>query len=824
MRIEFEAALLSSVRKKKLRAKIGWLVQSKDINSASVRYRCFHFARVLEPNFESLYFTSSAELQEAAPRLDAIIIVKRLDRNILEIVGAANLFNVPVFLDLCDDLISPNYSKNELGLNLMYLRGAAGFLAGITVPSAEMGSRVEAYARTNGFGGLPVHVIPDSAETWETYRATFRQVTGSEPPSAPAPANEERESRKKRIVWFGNYGASHSNFGIFSLKPYLKPLRAVNQDISLELVIVSNSEPVYRALVSDCGFPTRYVPWSPVAVYSELACADAALLTTGDDDFCSIKSANRVLQALAMGVPVIAPKSASLSEFEDSIFSGQIETSLRLCLGPSGKRAIGLRLDAARLALERYSPERLGSIWAGILNRAIEKGRDKAAERAPGKLLFVFEPGDRAQKAKRLLSAAKKIPALDYDVLVSTELLESDPGFDPVLARARTIPRFFSGSLQARRNLLAGHSALVVERPTAPVGKLLSGYAEQLRIPVISSDDVVTSGLGRFAKKRDGSEAPETNIRAGPYPERLNADQSVDWAFIVHENARGWILDAICREIGSRQPESWKVFYHPQPSQNAKNYFFSHYTLFESYLDRQPERLANSNVFVWYTHPRDENPASVAKRLLAFDHVTKVIFACESNRQIWLDRGLPEAKTAVVLGAADQSLFQFHERGRGVVGLSSSFYERKNPDRLLEIIKLLPHRQFVLVGRKWEQYALFEEMKALLNFTYKSPPYREYPEIYGTFDVFLSMSSLEGGPIPLVEAMMSNAVPVASRTGFAPDLIVNGENGFIFDLDASPEAIAALIEEAFGLTCNVRETVKNYDWNNFSASIVRLAE
>jgi glycosyltransferase involved in cell wall biosynthesis len=188
-----------------------------------------------------------------------------------------------------------------------------------------------------------------------------------------------------------------------------------------------------------------------------------------------------------------------------------------------------------------------------------------------------------------------------------------------------------------------------------------------------------------------------------------------------------------------------------------------------------------------------------------------------------LERGLPEEKTAVVLGAADPKLFRFHERGAGVVGLSSSFYERKNPDCLLEVINLLPQREFLLLGRKWNQYALFEEMKAMPNFTYRTAPYREYPNIYGSFDVFLSMSSLEGGPIPLVEAMMSNAVPVASRTGFAPDLIQHGRNGFIFDLDASPEKIAALIECAFMLPDNVRVTVESLDWDKFSTSIMNLA-
>jgi glycosyltransferase involved in cell wall biosynthesis len=86
------------------------------------------------------------------------------------------------------------------------------------------------------------------------------------------------------------------------------------------------------------------------------------------------------------------------------------------------------------------------------------------------------------------------------------------------------------------------------------------------------------------------------------------------------------------------------------------------------------------------------------------------------------------------------------------------------------------------------------------------------------------MSNLEGGPIPLIEAMMSNAVPVASRTGFAPDLIRNGGNGFIFDLDASAERIAKLIEAAFTLPGDIRKTVEKYDWDRFSASIIKLAK
>jgi glycosyltransferase involved in cell wall biosynthesis len=434
----------------------------------------------------------------------------------------------------------------------------------------------------------------------------------------------------------------------------------------------------------------------------------------------------------------------------------------------------------------------------------------------------MLEPGNNLRAVTKLIKALRNYETLDYTLLVSTQLLEADPRFWNVLRSSNFIPRFFSGKPRGVRNLLGDCSAIIVERLNAPVARLLRHHAAQFNVPVMTNAQVVYGGLSVFVK---APEAPKPSvIRAGPYPERLNPDGSVDWAFVVHEKSRGWILDAICREIGSRQPATWKVVYYPDTGPPAKNYFFSHHSLFETFVARESDKLGDAKIFVWYTHPRVESAESVAKLLVAFDRATKIIFTCESNRQVWLDRGLPEEKSAVILGAADPTMFRFHERtGDGVVGLSSAFYERKNPDVLLDVIKRLPHRQFLLLGRNWNQFALFEEMRALPNFTYKTAAYREYGDIYSTFDVFLSISRLEGGPIPLVEAMMSNAVPVASRTGFAPELIRHGENGFLFDTNASAETIADMIESAYALTGNIRQTVEQLTWENLSASIVNLA-
>lgn len=823
--LEFEGASVLPVSENVARARpyrIGWLIKSVEVDSASIRYRCFHFARTLAPRFESVYFTSAYDLLKRVTDLDAIIIVKRIDQAVMDLVAKARLFHVPVFMDFCDDMLAPSYVKNEFGVNLMRFLGVAPFLAGVTVPSAEMAHRMERYARDNGLSGLKVHNVPDIAETWDIYRATYEFVTGWTLPARLPTAPPSATPHRKRIVWFGNYGASHSNFGIYTLRPSLKSLAAVNEEVPLELIVVSNSEPVYRALVQGCGFPTRYVPWSAPAVYAELAAADAALLTTGDDGFCQIKSSTRVLQAFAAGVPVIASKGSAVAEFDESIPAGKMRDAVRTCLGPERERVIPARLKEAQRVLVRYTPEQIGKLWSGLLTDAIAEAREKPVARRGEKLLVVLEPGNNLRAVTKLVKALKNYEGLDYELLVSTQLLEAEPRFWNVLRSSQPIPRFFSGKPKGIRNLLGDCSAVIVERPNAPIARVFRHHAAQLNVPVLTNAEAVYGGLSAFAKQPE--EPRPSVIRAGPYPERLNADGSVDWAFMVHEKSRGWILDAICREIGSRQSASWKVVYYPDTGPPAKNYFFSHHSLFETFTAREADKLRDARIFVWYTHPRVETPTSVAKLLVAFDRATKVIFTCESNRQIWLDRGLPEEKTVVILGAADPALFRYHERtGEGVVGLSSAFYERKNPDLLLKVMKRLPHRPFLLLGRNWNQYALFEEMRALPNFTYKIAPYREYGEIYSSFDVFLSISRLEGGPIPLVEAMMSNAVPVASRTGFAPELIRHGQNGFLFDTDATSEDIANLIESAYELSGNIRQTVEQLTWENLSASIVKLA-
>jgi glycosyltransferase involved in cell wall biosynthesis len=823
------------------RFRIGWYIQGSDLKSASTRYRCFHFARALDQDFESLFFSNYKDLKNDIRDLDAIIIVKRLDRSTTDLAALARHRGKPLFLDLCDDLADPRHPARDPFSALTFLLGLAPTLSGIVVPSAKMAERIDGYLADNGFCRQLCHVIPDIAETREIFAETERFVRKRAEESATLGALEEsatpgglEESATpggleesvtlgappRRIIWFGNYGGSHSNFGIFSLKPRLKKLRDFHRECPIELVIISNNKTVYEALVAGCGFPTRYVSWSPSAIYEELHRADVALLTTGDDDFCAVKSSNRVLQALAASVPVITEKSPALAEFEEVIFTGK---NLEEALGPDRDKFVAPRLALAALLLQRYTPERLAGQWSDLLKRAIGRTLVRRATEPRHGILLLLDVDDDPDRAIAAIQTANQTAGLDYDFLVSLDLLREDQAFGWIIRRARSLPMFFSGRLGRIESQLAQRSAVVIGDPESVNGEIVSQVAQQLGIAVLTLADAVQAGLERFATQSGGRASAASRIQPGPYPERIDPDGSVEWAFVIHNQAKGWILDAICREIGSRQPRSWAVVDHTSPPPRARNLFFSHFSLLDLFDNKHPDALAASKAFVWYTHPRDEDANSVARNLYLFNRATRIIFTCESNRQMWIERGLDPEKAIVVLGAADPVLFGRHERGGGVVGLSSSFYERKNPELLLNVVKTLQHRNFVLLGRHWNRYAQFEELLALPNFTYLTLSYREYPRVYSTFDVFLSISSLEGGPIPLIEAMMCNAVPVASNTGFAPDVIEHGRNGFLFEIEDGPHRVSRLIEQAFALDVDVRKTVEQYSWDRFSAEIVRLA-
>jgi glycosyltransferase involved in cell wall biosynthesis len=135
----------------------------------------------------------------------------------------------------------------------------------------------------------------------------------------------------------------------------------------------------------------------------------------------------------------------------------------------------------------------------------------------------------------------------------------------------------------------------------------------------------------------------------------------------------------------------------------------------------------------------------------------------------------------------------------------------------------MPDKEFILVGRDWCKYNRFDELLSLPNFKYfDNIPYEKYPDLYREMDVFVSPSHLEGGPVPLLEAMLCNVVPVVTRTGFGPDLVEHGKNGYLFKSTDNVQYVIQLIRQAFVIKTNIRPYAETHSWQNYGRKIGEL--
>jgi glycosyltransferase involved in cell wall biosynthesis len=92
--------------------------------------------------------------------------------------------------------------------------------------------------------------------------------------------------------------------------------------------------------------------------------------------------------------------------------------------------------------------------------------------------------------------------------------------------------------------------------------------------------------------------------------------------------------------------------------------------------------------------------------------------------------------------------------------------------------------------------------------------------MYRALDFFWVTSRIEGGPVPLMEAMSSGVCCISTKVGIAPEVIQDGINGCLVDIEDAPR-IAALtsnlmdsLEERERMGREARSTiVSEYDWS-----------
>ena len=97
--------------------------------------------------------------------------------------------------------------------------------------------------------------------------------------------------------------------------------------------------------------------------------------------------------------------------------------------------------------------------------------------------------------------------------------------------------------------------------------------------------------------------------------------------------------------------------------------------------------------------------------------------------------------------------------------------------------------------------------------------YRDVPQLFWALDLYVIASRDEGGPMAVLESMASGVSLVSTRVGMSIDLVVEGVNGFLSDI----EDVESLAENASKvlddpdlrqrLAAQGEITARNHDWS-----------
>ncbi len=273
----------------------------------------------------------------------------------------------------------------------------------------------------------------------------------------------------------------------------------------------------------------------------------------------------------------------------------------------------------------------------------------------------------------------------------------------------------------------------------------------------------------------------------------------------------------------SLRPRDIKALWHLYRILRAKRPQIVHtHTTKAGFLGRLAARLAGVPVIVhtyhghvlhgYYSPPKnwlllrmEQRLARMTDRLVAVSPLVK--------EDLLAYRVAPPEKISVIpLGFDLKPFFQCRSlRGEFVkelgltpeirlVGILGRIFPIKNHRLFLEsaaqVAKQEPNVQFVIVGdgilrSEMEKYARDLGIHQRVVFTGWR---RDLPRIYADLDVLVVSSNNEGTPVSAIEAMASGCPVVATRVGGLPDVVQNGETGYLVPAK-QPQALAAAILE-----------------------------
>jgi len=170
-------------------------------------------------------------------------------------------------------------------------------------------------------------------------------------------------------------------------------------------------------------------------------------------------------------------------------------------------------------------------------------------------------------------------------------------------------------------------------------------------------------------------------------------------------------------------------------------------------------------------------------------------------------------KEAIVIGS-----FQKDGQGWGE-GLEPKLI--KGPDVFVEAVAELAKKHNIhclLTGRARGFVKRQLEQKGVPYSHLNLDKALQVAKYYNALDMYIVASREEGGPKAIPESMATGVPLISTRVGIAPDAIIDGENGFIVDVEdvqgivKAAEKILHNKELTQKIVSNALDTARDYNW------------
>jgi len=157
----------------------------------------------------------------------------------------------------------------------------------------------------------------------------------------------------------------------------------------------------------------------------------------------------------------------------------------------------------------------------------------------------------------------------------------------------------------------------------------------------------------------------------------------------------------------------------------------------------------------------------------------------------------------------------------GLVQGFSVWGKTRELNTLQDVMRKLPNVTFYLAGDGIYRDKIIPKLKKFENFVWMGN--LEYPnevkKFFSSIDLYLILSGLEGLGQSIIESMLMKKPVIASNIGGIPEIVIDGETGFLVNLGDSDQ-IVHLINVLLSkpdlvkkITTKAEESVRvNYSW------------